>query len=1077
MKRYLHFYYWLVAVVIMIYSTATVSAQTKVTSLDQLKAGSFIKIYPKGSDGTSHYGESNFALACRGNGKILTSSFRAGRGSVWTLVDAGGGYYYLKNNLGCYFSNDCALYDTNWSIVCTTDINAAVKVSLTWNSTYAGVCFWNQQDGMGLNNLYDSKTFYTWDSSPTDYASDANTTFDVALVNDEGIVDEGEDMVRLTSIDQLKSGMVVNIYPDKGYAPYDPIACKGDGLPLVPRGSDMVGADWTIIRQPGGGFYLENELGCRWDLGSKGTVFYQGANVGMRFKAGNVIFSQGNYVLSNAFDSSHTFKWTLPLDSKGYEFVMYEKKPNQINYKQVTENGIRYLLYKDTKIAMVKPGYEGDMIVPQYIYSDGEQYQVCAFASTCFEKCTSVVAPYFRGNLEEGPFLNSIVKSVEFGDVSTVGAGAFADNASLTSVTFGNVEHLEGAVFTNCKNLVSVTFGKIKDVSLYAFTNTNFENVRVDYSNASYKLVLNCYFSCGGLIPLKYLINRYTKETTLFPNGYCGETNVFPCEDEGVKYKISSFTDGCFDNCTRVTIDMDHGKIRRNSFGYGNQIELLYITGLDSLEDQALKNCQNLQTLQFYGDIKYIGDQAVCNCPKLGSVGVNGNVHKIGDHAFCGNPELRTISFNDVDSIGAHSFDGLDALEDIKFKNVNYIGFGAFMDNPKLWRVEFGDVGCIDEKVFSHNFQEKHSSMENSITFGNVGSMGSGAFSFNPALNVAEFGNVSKVSGALYDCFKYAHPRNDYYQNRVIFADVDSIIGGFFNCDSLETVSFGNVKYVGNHSFRYDTNLKSVKFDNVQRIDGSFNNCNSLTKVDLGNVEYIDESFWENKIEKFIIPASLKSFGVYSLPDDVMIKCYVEDPKDLCPDQRLISDKNVYVIDSLVSAYRKTYPWDHADIYPLSKLLVKSITLDKKEVDLTLREGILLTASVLPKTAEYKTVKWSSSNENVATVHESGFVSPRSEGEAIIRAEAIDGSGVYAECLVRVSSRVTDVDAVEADAIKVSCSGRKLHVTGCSDDVAMTVTSVAGAIVYQGFSHEVELNAPGIYVVKAKGKIVKICIK
>ena len=1075
MKRYLHFYVWLTAVILMMCSTTTVSAQTKVTSLDQLKAGSFIKIYPKGSDGTSHYGESNFALACRGNGKILTSSLRAGSGSVWTLVDAGGGYYYLKNNLGCYFSYNWVWDDSGRSILCTTDINAAVKVSLTWDSTYAGVCFWNQQDGMGLNNLYDSKSFYTWASSPTDYASDANTTFDVALVNDEGIVDEGEDMVTLTSIDQLKSGMVVNIYPESGFFPYAPVACKGDGLPLVTCGSDFVGADWTLIRKTGGGFYLENELGCRWDFGNACTAFSQGADIGISFKAGNVIFSRGNYVLGNSFDESYTYKWIRPSD-RSHEFIMREKKPNQIHYKKVTDNGIKYLLYEDTKIAMVIPGYEGDMVVPQYIYSDGEQYQVCAFASTCFKKCTSVVAPYFRGNLEEGPFLKSIVKSVEFGDVASVGAGAFADNASLTSVTFGNIEHLEGAVFTNCKNLVSVTFGKIKDISLYAFTNTNFDNVKVDYSNASYKLVLNCYFSCGGLIPLKYLINRYTKEATLFPNGYCGETDVFPCEDEGVKYKISSFTDGCFDDCTRVTIDMDHGKIGRNSFGYGNQIELLYITGLDSLADHALNNCQNLQTLQFFEDVKYIGEYTICNCPNLASVGVNGNVHKIGSYAFCNNPKLGAVGFNDVDSIEANTFERNDALEDIEFKNVNYIGFDAFSDNPKLWRVKFGDVGCIDEKVFSHNFQEKHSSMENSITFGNVGSMGSGAFCDNPALNVAEFGNVSKVSGALYRCFKYAHPRSPDYQNRVIFADVDSI-HGFSNCDSLETVSFGNVKYVGEHSFRDDTNLKSVKFDNVQRINGSFNNCKSLTNVDLGNVEYIDESFYENKIEKFTIPASLKSLGISHLPDDVMIKCYVEDPKDLCPDQRLISDKNVYVIDSLVSVYRKTYPWDHADIYPLSKLLVKSITLDKKEVNLTLREGILLTASVLPKTAEYKTVKWSSSNENVATVHKSGFVSPKNEGEAIIRAEAIDGSGVYAECLVRVASRVTDVDAVEADAIKVSCSGRKLHVTGCSDDVAVTVASAAGAIMYKGCKHEVELNASGIYIVKVKDKVVKVNVK
>ena len=43
------------------------SAQTKVTSFGQLKAGCVIKIYPKGKYGISHYYESEYALACSGD--------------------------------------------------------------------------------------------------------------------------------------------------------------------------------------------------------------------------------------------------------------------------------------------------------------------------------------------------------------------------------------------------------------------------------------------------------------------------------------------------------------------------------------------------------------------------------------------------------------------------------------------------------------------------------------------------------------------------------------------------------------------------------------------------------------------------------------------------------------------------------------------------------------------------------------------------------------------------------------------------------------------------------------------------
>ena len=123
----------------MICSTTTVSAQIKVTSLSQLKAGSVIKIYPKDSDGTSHYGESSKALACSGNGKYLTSYEKAGSGNSWTLVDAGDGYYYLKNNLSCYWAYQGQ--SSSEPLTCTTSQSSAVKVKLTWDSVYGGVCF------------------------------------------------------------------------------------------------------------------------------------------------------------------------------------------------------------------------------------------------------------------------------------------------------------------------------------------------------------------------------------------------------------------------------------------------------------------------------------------------------------------------------------------------------------------------------------------------------------------------------------------------------------------------------------------------------------------------------------------------------------------------------------------------------------------------------------------------------------------------------------------------------------------------------------------------------------------------
>ena len=207
----LHFYKWFVAVVVLICSTITMSAQTKVTSDSQLKAGSVIKIYPKGRYGTSHYGESKYALACSGDGQSLTSYEKAGSGEEWTLEDAGDGYCYLKNNNGCYWAYQG--YSCSESLQCTINKSSAVKISLTWDSKYSGVCFWNAKDGRGLNNLEGYNYMYNWWSDPNNYSRDANTCFDIALLKEGSGNDFDFSMGENAEI--VSNGIKYKLYPSK----------------------------------------------------------------------------------------------------------------------------------------------------------------------------------------------------------------------------------------------------------------------------------------------------------------------------------------------------------------------------------------------------------------------------------------------------------------------------------------------------------------------------------------------------------------------------------------------------------------------------------------------------------------------------------------------------------------------------------------------------------------------------------------------------------------------------------------------------------------------------------------------
>ena len=96
---------------------------------------------------------------------------------------------------------------------------------------------------------------------------------------------------------------------------------------------------------------------------------------------------------------------------------------------------------------------------------------------------------------------------------------------------------------------------------------------------------------------------------------------------------------------------------------------------------------------------------------------------------------------------------------------------------------------------------------------------------------------------------------------------------------------------------------------------------------------------------------------------------------------------------------------------------VASIALDKTSLELEALEIWQLTATVSPGNAANKQLRWTSSDENVATVDENGKVTALAKGTATITAAATDESGVTASCSVTVTNTahvVTDPDQLES---------------------------------------------------------------
>lgn len=97
-----------------------------------------------------------------------------------------------------------------------------------------------------------------------------------------------------------------------------------------------------------------------------------------------------------------------------------------------------------------------------------------------------------------------------------------------------------------------------------------------------------------------------------------------------------------------------------------------------------------------------------------------------------------------------------------------------------------------------------------------------------------------------------------------------------------------------------------------------------------------------------------------------------------------------------------------------SLVAAQSITIAADTNVIYAGETAQLTADILPATATYRTVRWSSSNENIATVDMNGVVTgvtnSQMEADVTITATSLDGANVTAQQVIKVMQVVAPTD-------------------------------------------------------------------
>ena len=103
--------------------------------------------------------------------------------------------------------------------------------------------------------------------------------------------------------------------------------------------------------------------------------------------------------------------------------------------------------------------------------------------------------------------------------------------------------------------------------------------------------------------------------------------------------------------------------------------------------------------------------------------------------------------------------------------------------------------------------------------------------------------------------------------------------------------------------------------------------------------------------------------------------------------------------------------------------LVQTISLNATQKNLIIGDSFTLTATAMPENATNRNVIWKLVSGDAISLSNTGVIQAKKVGEAIVRAESADGSGITAECKVVVKPRLVQ-------AISLNATQKELIVGG-----------------------------------------------
>ena len=698
-------------------------------------------------------------------------------------------------------------------------------------------------------------------------------------------------------------------------------------------------------------------------------------------------------------------------------------------------------------------GYSGNATA-LYIPGEIDGHEVVAIGDRAFENRTdlrTVMIPDSLEKIEFEAFYNCInLKIVDLSsNLTTIGYDVFGNCKSISKIeipkslkkfdgTWGSGTNLSYGAFGGCSNLKTVNFEAGSTIVCAAL-----------------------FMGCDGIEEIE-LPDTITE---------IGDSAFKSCKNLNkviIPESVTKIDGDAFAECSGlIDIKMHEGINTIGSRAFYKCDRLLDIVIPDSVEKiefEAFRGCDKLENIKLSENLTIVGYGVFGDCKSISKIempkslkkfdGTWGRGTNLSYGAFGGCSNLKTVNFEAGSTIVcAALFMGCDGIEEIELSDtITEIGDSAFKNCKNLDRITMNNgIEILESSAFEDCFSLTTINIPNTVK-----AISNSTFQDCTSLTEVHLSNILKEipASTFSGCKKLT---------TINFPSTLTTIGNsaFSGCESLpEAILPSGVEKIESNAFKNCKAMKkAVVPDTVSSVGSSaFYGCEALADITLGSKLKKIES--QTFYGCTVLPSIVLPYNVTTIGDSAFVNC-TKLTQITVPRNTTSIASNAFSYPKKMTmygpsdCYAQTYASGKGIKYVTQDIHATSVSLDITEKTAERYDDFQLTATIAPLNFT-DAVVWTSSNEEVATVSDTGYVEICGVGTAVI---TVTAGNVKAACKITVPQLIDwiefDEDEIELKAGQTyqlkpyispsDATNKKLKYT--SSDTKVAEVSASGLVI------------------------------